>query len=296
MNIVDLTKSGCRDISDAWFQLLFKILEEGSVHKIDEGSYAGQKRLEFDYVTVKINYPGTIPLLPQIPEHYGIPNPVADDYLDEYLPYLMTADKKPGESYTYGERLTKVDTMEYWLNLIHYKSTTYMNEIYYGSDISSHEAIDKDKTFGEKIMYRDEDQSTYEFLSDKRNIPAFFLNQIEYIINAYKTKGFHNNQLVLQVAQPSDLILKDPPCLRHIDTRIQDNTLHFFVYFRSWDLWGGFPANLAAIEMLKQYMAAEIGVESGEIIAASKGLHLYDYSFDIAKCLRMRDDMKLEGE
>jgi len=296
MNIVDLTKSGCRDISDAWFQLLFKILEEGSVHKIDEGSYAGQKRLEFDYVTVKINYPGTIPLLPQIPEHYGIPNPVADDYLDEYLPYLMTADKKPGESYTYGERLTKVDTMEYWLNLIHYKSTTYMNEIYYGSDISSHEAIDKDKTFGEKIMYRDEDQSTYEFLSDKRNIPAFFLNQIEYIINAYKTKGFHNNQLVLQVAKPSDLILKDPPCLRHIDTRIQDNTLHFFVYFRSWDLWGGFPANLAAIEMLKQYMAAEIGVESGEIIAASKGLHLYDYSFDIAKCLRMRDDMKLEGE
>ena len=145
-------------------------------------------------------------------------------------------------------------------------------------------------------MYGDEDQSTYEFLSNRRNVPAFFLNQIEYIINTYKTKGFRNNQLVLQVAQPSDLILKDPPCLRHIDTRIQDNTLHFFVYFRSWDLWGGFPANLAAIEMLKQYMAAEIGVESGEIIAASKGLHLYDYSFDIAKCLRMRDDMKLEGE
>jgi len=48
--------------------------------------------------------------------------------------------------------------------------------------------------------------------------------------------------------------------------------------------------------MLKQYMAAEIGVKSGEIIAASKGLHLYDYEFDLAKCLRMRDDIKLKGE
>ena len=62
-------------------------------------------------------------------------------------------------------------------------------------------------------------------------------------------------------------------------------------------MWGGFPANLASIDMLKQFMAAEIGVESGEIVAASKGLHLYDYSFDLAKLLRMKEDIVLkEGE
>ncbi len=297
MNVVDLTKPGCRDISDAWFQLLFKILEEGRVETINRGSYLGQKRLEFDYVTIKINYPETLPLLPQIPEQYGIPNPVADDYLDEYLPYLMAGEVKKDESYTYGERLTKVDMIQYWLNLFFFKSEKYMNEIYYGSDISSHEAINKDDTFNKKIMYSVSDKpDIYSCLIENRDVPAFFLNQIEYIINAYKTKGFRNNQLILQVAQPSDLILKDPPCLRHIDTRIQDNTLNFFVYFRSWDLWGGFPANLAAIEMLKQYMAAEIGVQNGQIIAASKGLHLYDYTFDMAKCLRMKDDIILKGE
>ena len=230
MNVLDLTKPGCRDLSDAWFQLVFNILDYGSVHTIDRGSYAGQKRLEFDYVTVKINYPGTEPLLPQIPEQYGIPNPVANDYLDEYLPYLMTSHKMPGEDYTYGERL----------------------------------AGDPD--------------------------------QVQLIIDIYKKHGPRNNQMILQVGQPRDILLEDPLCLRHIDTRIQNNKLHFFIYFRSWDLWGGFPANLAAIEMLKQYMAAEIGVENGEMIAASKGLHLYDYSFDMAKCLRMRDDIKLNGE
>ena len=53
-------------LQDAWFQTLFKILEEGSVFTIDRGSYAGQKRLEFDWITVHIQHPNVTPLLPQI--------------------------------------------------------------------------------------------------------------------------------------------------------------------------------------------------------------------------------------
>jgi len=54
------------------------------------------------------------------------------------------------------------------------------------------------------------------------------------------------------------------------------------LYFRSWDLWAGFPSNLAGIQLLKEYMAKEIGVEDGEMIASSKGMHLYDYCWDLA--------------
>jgi thymidylate synthase len=82
------------------------------------------------------------------------------------------------------------------------------------------------------------------------------------------------------------MLLQDPPCLRHIDTRIQDDKLHFFPYFRSWDAFGGLPANLAAIEMMKQYCSVQIGVGNGEIIASSKGLHLYDYVFEISEAIR----------
>ena len=116
-----------------------------------------------------------------------------------------------------------------------------------------------------------------------------YLNQIEWVIDTYKQFGQRNNQLVLQVAHPSDLTLLDPPCLRSIDTRIQNNTLHFFVYFRSWDLWNGFPANLAAIQNLKEYMAGEIGVSDGEMVVESKGLHLYGYAEDLAKLRCLRD-------
>ena len=51
-------------LEDAWFQLLYKLIDVGKTFTIDSGSYKGEKRLEFDYITVQIKYPGTRPLLP----------------------------------------------------------------------------------------------------------------------------------------------------------------------------------------------------------------------------------------
>jgi len=257
----------CRDLGDAWFQTVYKILEAGSVFTIDRGSYAGQKRLEFDWITIQIKNPGSRPLLPQIESHYNIPNPVSDDYLDNYIPYLMTGELKAGESYTYGQRMNKAFVDWVWLSYYHDRFKDILIQ-------------DKEAWSNPAIISEDTEQ--------------FFLSQVELLIWTYKNKGHRNNQMILQVGQPTDMLLQDPPCLRHIDTRIQDGKLHFYPYFRSWDLWGGFPANLAGIQMMKEYIAGEIGVEDGEIIASSKGLHLYDYSFDLAKVLRMRDDMILK--
>ncbi len=93
----------------------------------------------------------------------------------------------------------------------------------------------------------------------------------------------NTNQAILQVGGPNDFSLPDPPCLRHIDMRIKNGELIFYPYFRSWDLWGGFPANLAGIAVLQKFMADEIGVKPGYICASSKGLHIYGYVEDLAK-------------
>lgn len=209
-----------RDLPDAWFQCVYAILENGHRYVIDRGSYEGQQRLEFDYITVHITHPGVRPLIPDIPAALGIPNPVAEGYIEEYLPYLMTDAKQPNEDYTYGQYLDA---------------------------------------------------------------------QIAEVIRMYREEGHGTNQAFMTVGDPQSLYLKDPPCLRGIDTRIRYGKLHFMVYFRSWDLWNGFPANLGAIQMLKEYMAAEIGVDDGEIIAASKGLHLYDYIWELAKLRTMKE-------
>ena len=109
--------------------------------------------------------------------------------------------------------------------------------------------------------------------------------QIDEVIARYK-KGYDSNQMCMTVGGRESIYQKDPPCLRVLDTRIQDNALHFILYFRSWDLWGGFPTNLGGLQLLKEYMANEIGVDDGSIAAFSKGLHLYEHCWDLAKMVK----------
>ena len=208
---MNITVVSARDLSEAWFLCLRKVLTEGYEYNIQRGSYAGIKRKELDYITVRIEYPGTRPLAPDVPP--GIPPPTSMDYIESYLPYLMTSHKKEGEQYTYGQYLE---------------------------------------------------------------------SQIAEVIRIYREDGPNTNQAYMAVGDAASLKLSDPPCLRSIDTRIRYGKLHFMLYFRSWDLWAGFPSNLAAIQLLKEYMASEIGVEDGEIIASSKGMHLYEYCWEQA--------------
>jgi thymidylate synthase len=113
--------------------------------------------------------------------------------------------------------------------------------------------------------------------------------QIPEVIRIYSEDGHNTNQGFMAVGWRESISLPDPPCLRGIDTRVKDGKLHFILYFRSWDLWAGLPSNLAGIQLLKEYMSSEIGVEDGEIIALSKGLHLYDYAWELARTAARMD-------
>jgi thymidylate synthase len=201
-----------RDLSEAWFLCLRKTLAEGRDYKIERGSYAGERRKELEFALVQIKNPGIRPLTPDVPQ--GVPPPTTTEYIESYLPYLMTAHRAEGEQYTYGQYLEK---------------------------------------------------------------------QISEVIRMYREDGHNTNQAFMAVGDAQSIFLSDPPCLRAVDTRILNGQLNFVVYFRSWDLWAGFPSNLAALQLLKEYMASEIGVSDGEILAVSKGLHLYEYSWELAR-------------
>lgn len=239
-------------IPDAWHQLIMSILDNGRAFKIDEGSFAGDYRLEFDFVTVQITHPEVRPFEPELPvdmKSAGIPDPVAPGYIDEYVPYLMTAHKQPGEDYTYGQRLNGAEKV---------------------------------------FPYYEDEGCSYFYKHGFGGEKAVVFNQVDYVIEKYKTTKIRNNQLCMSVAMPGDMLLNDPPCLQLVDTRVQDGSLHFAVYFRSWDLWAGFPANLAGLQILKEYMAGEIGLESGETIGVSKGLHIYRYVWELAELRRRK--------
>jgi thymidylate synthase len=219
-----------RDLPDAWFQTVDAVLTHGRQWVVDHGSYEGQKRWELDWVEIRVTHPGVRPLVPEMPQHLShVPPPTTMEYIEEYLPYLMTDQPlKENELYTYGERVAP---------------------------------------------------------------------QMEAIINRYRRNGFGSNQECIAVARPEDITLDDPPCLRQIDTRIfspsglregEEPELHFFVYIRSNDLWNGFPANIAAVRLMQEYMAEcistdDVTVTAGEIIWSCKGMHIYDHAWGVAK-------------
>lgn len=109
--------------------------------------------------------------------------------------------------------------------------------------------------------------------------------EVQYpeIVREYNEQGFEQNHGCFTIGSRDSVFLEHSQCLRLIDTRVMDGKLHYFVYFRSWDLYGGFPVNLAGIQLMKEAMAEEIGVQDGKLIAASKGLHLYDHHWDLGK-------------
>jgi thymidylate synthase len=201
-----------RDLPEAWFLCLRRVLTQGREYIIERGSNVGLRRKELDFIVLQVRHPGRRPLVPDVP--LGVPPPSSMEYVENYLQYLLTSFKADTEQYTYGEDLE---------------------------------------------------------------------SQIPEVIRIYKEGGHNTNQGFMAVGSKESIKLPDPPCLRGIDTRVANGRLHFIVYFRSWDLWAGLPSNLAGIQLLKEYMASEIGVEDGEIMALSKGLHLYDYTWELAK-------------
>ena len=108
----------------------------------------------------------------------------------------------------------------------------------------------------------------------------FSFGQVGKVMDMLKDTPY-TNQAVIRVSAPSDVNLKDPPCLVIVKFTIIENTLNVHVTFRSWDLVAGWPGNIGAIQMMKEFIAAEVGLEDGVIAGNSGGLHIYDYQEDI---------------
>lgn len=123
-------------------------------------------------------------------------------------------------------------------------------------------------------------------------------SQLERVVDILRSTPL-TNQAVIEIATPEDLDVcygkdgkLDPPCLRLLDFKAipSDDALMLTVsvYFRSWDLWAGFPTNLGGIELLKQFVASEASLKNGPMYAYSSGAHIYGYQEEIARLRTLR--------
>jgi len=188
----------------------------------------------------------------------------------------MSAERTNSEDYTYGERLVDPKSLE----------AKTINEIQ-----------SLRRKWNEAVEKEDKQNILDKITRLHQTSQVIGSNQVNQVIEMYRKGAYGTNQATMEIGMPSDLSWADPPCLRMIDTRIRYGKLHFMVYFRSWDLFSGFPSNLAGLQLLKEYMVEEIGngVKDGEIFAASKGLHIYDHFWDFANKRLGKFDKKKES-
>lgn len=254
-------------LGDAWFQALYKIMTEGRRYLITKGSYEGIHRVGMPIV-INIMYPGERPLFPIVPEGSSIPAPTTEEDIDQYMLYLMDSAKQPNEHYTYGEDL---HWQIGWV-IKHYKD---------GGHGTNHCYMTVGRP--ETVFFYDRDVDYQESISAKNAANHVFAGRT--VVKREIDNHWNKNEQIETSSQ----------CLRGIDTWIDEDKLHFWCYFRSWDLWGGFPVNLGGIQQVKEYMAGEIGVEDGPMIVACKDLHVYEHTWAVALMRIMKDQKILEG-
>jgi thymidylate synthase len=121
------------------------------------------------------------------------------------------------------------------------------------------------------------------------------LNQIEEAIKRYVQEQ-NDRQVTMVIRLPSDILKFDkqhrksePPCLSLIDTEILDGQMHLTCYFRSWDAFGGLPANIAGLQLFNEAFVKEINergnlsLKTGKLIFHSKNCHIYKRQYSLVQ-------------
>ena len=158
-----------KTIDHVWFQLLKQVLIYGRPYKKDEGSFAGEEMLELDRVSGTIFEPLQYnesgirkPLAVTVPG--GVDAPTTDEYIERYfVEYLMDSNLPQTEHYRYS---TFITGGRYTLP---------------------------------KLDFLIPDRPSWYSLDE---VMVKVPNQIQWCIDHYKTKGFHNNHCLIQLGYP----------------------------------------------------------------------------------------------
>lgn len=117
--------------------------------------------------------------------------------------------------------------------------------------------------------------------------------QINKIIDILNQSDGKTNQACITIGDKNSIKLIDPPCLKVIDFKIVHKWLEMHVYFRSWDIFAGFPENIGGLQLLKEYILMHLNlsyeISDGAIYAYSSGAHIYEQYFPLVNQLNVND-------
>ncbi len=76
---------------------------------------------------------------------------------------------------------------------------------------------------------------------------------------------------------------KNNPCLVNVQVLYQDNKLYLTAYFRSHDMFRGWPVNAFGLRNMQKIIANGLGVEMGSLTMISASAHIYEENWQETK-------------
>ncbi|MBI4058576.1 DUF4346 domain-containing protein [Candidatus Gottesmanbacteria bacterium] len=137
---------------------------------------------------------------------------------------------------------------------------------------------------------RNELTAYYAELTTARRIPGvaynyghrmreyFGVNQIEEIKKLLKRRPFSKKAIAVTYDPKKDwqdVDSGDTPCLTQVIARVSDGQLLLTAYFRSQDMFHGWPRNAFALRKVQQDIAIQIGLPMGPLTVITHSAHMY---------------------
>ncbi len=120
------------------------------------------------------------------------------------------------------------------------------------------------------------------------------LNQVERMVGKLKKFPFDKGALaVLWQPKVDNFPVRRPwrtPCLTLIQGQCFGEKFYLTAYFRSNDMFGGWPFNAFALRFLQKQIAKRVGVGLGSLVTISNMAHLYEHDFAAAARIVKEND------
>ena len=109
------------------------------------------------------------------------------------------------------------------------------------------------------------------------------INQVDEM--ARKIKGYPNDRGALSVLwdPTTDNAPRKVPCLSLVQANGEGDKLHITAYFRSNDMFNGWPRNALALRALQAELARKTGMKVGWLTTISNCAHIYENEWQLAE-------------
>ena len=132
--------------------------------------------------------------------------------------------------------------------------------------------------YGHELYYGTEDMEV-KYQYGRLMTQKFGLDQIEEAEKILRKTPDSTRPVISLWDAATGMNAKDGPCMVLVHPTIRDGALHLCAYFRTQDMYLGYPRNAAGLIDLLQRMAVSLNVDIGTVTIVSANAHFYDHNF-----------------